>query len=211
MSEKLEVAALQNTRCSVNDHILTDCQMAGPAAKPPEKRRLALAEADTPPATPKATSDSPQPATTPEANAVTGQPTEFHSRFGTEEQFMKYAPKAFRSELGLPANASSEDVVNKMMASRVQQFQKQPDNIKRTALEAFGIDQKKVEHILGHKPDSNQQLKDILLGKEEDFLQLPHQQKLNRQDYVKLEDAMLRDDYKAITGVEKILKFRQEK
>lgn len=58
---------------------------------------------------------------------------------GTEEEYLKSAPKDLRKELGLPANATAEQVYQKKAEGSVAAFRQASSEMQAEALQYFGL------------------------------------------------------------------------
>lgn len=127
-----------------------------------------------------------------------------------EDVFMHDAPKLARQNLGLPADASSKDVVDKFISFTVDNFkQKSPAALKNT-MDFVDIDKQTQKDVIAHKPGWTRELGAAILQKEKDYFEIPSNRPMTAADYQKLENGILLDSYRNQRDVQRLYKFMKE-
>ena len=188
MVEQFEAPkAAANTACDRHNALLKDCDLAGPGGA---QGKAADAKGD------QVVHNG---LAVPNVNGV------------TEEQFMKTAPAVIRHELGLPKNASSKELVDKMLKDEIAVFKTEKPSVEKAQLKLFGFDDKQVNHFLHDKsaPNYDQELAAAWLRQSEKFMGVKGP--ATEGTYKKIENKWLKSQYQSALAVQKIHNLEVDK
>ena len=149
-------------------------------------------------------------ATTPPPVRTTDRVNNNGSSAVEEDRFMHDAPKLARENLGLPADATSQVLVDTFITFTVDAFKHLSPDAQKTNMNFIGIDEQTKKDVIDHKPGGTKELGAAVMEKEKAYFDIPNGKPMTPGDYQKLENGILLDSYRQQRDVQRIHKMMLE-